>query len=566
LITPFKSYSSFRAFNAGFLTLAFGIPASLLYFRHGLGPIARSYAQAYWRSGWEAGLLLAFALPAMWIVFWSDLLEHFYYAKFRRHRRRRSPNLDRFTQALALFSMLLVLYVVPFLHLYSPGWMQFVMTAGPYVFSVLGYFSFFSSDIVRESVPSLTSYHFPKSHFDVPTLAPSNNHLRDEIAECQEHLRTGPGSRVTLMFLSGGGAKTAWRGLEGFFHNMSRLLSNVAPQRITLHDRTTAALSFALAESLDHVKSTAPHRPPVLATTDCEFPDVRRAVIANFEQSHGLVVHEAPISDLIWDAEPRTRLTEKLFTFLADRQPDIVLLSHVLYWSGTVLDLAEITRRLRELERPPVLIIDGAQALGNVNVGAELFDAADYYACCAHKWLLVPHTLGILVRHEKNLAERHGLRQFRQHPRPYSSYVSGKQTLGCTINLESYFGLNAMLQDELLSTGINRIAEHNQKLCEMFLESVLPVAARVPGAPPRCSFASLSFGNQSEAVFRTLERRNITCNLLKSHYNGAVQKLIRFGFHYFHSENDALKLAAALEEEWSELRAQTSLSSFAAAR
>ncbi len=157
--------------------------------------------------------------------------------------------------------------------------------------------------------------------------------------------------------------------------------------------------------------------------------------------------------------------------------------------------------------------------------------------------------MGILIRHQKGLEKRHGFDTFLPLPRPFSSCDLLPDTMGCSVNFEPYFALNAMLQQELFNVKMSNVVEHNNKLCSRFLEDLVPLGAGIIGSAPRGSIATVSFGASTELLHRELERHEIKCHLLNRRYGSAIRKVIRFGFHYFHSEYDVFKLSNTIEEE-----------------
>lgn len=66
----------------------------------------------------------------------------------------------------------------------------------------------------------------------------------------------------------------------------------------------------------------------------------------------------------------------------------VVVMSHVSYQTGWELPVADIAGLVRQ--HPACrLLVDGAQALGNIVVDPEQI-GADYYVFCGHKWMMAP--------------------------------------------------------------------------------------------------------------------------------------------------------------------------------
>ena len=80
-------------------------------------------------------------------------------------------------------------------------------------------------------------------------------------------------------------------------------------------------------------------------------------------------------------------LTEQIRSMLNPRTR-LVVMSHVSYltgWSLPVADVGELVDAWPDCR----LLVDGAQALGNIVVNPEAV-GADYYVFCGHKWMMAP--------------------------------------------------------------------------------------------------------------------------------------------------------------------------------
>jgi L-cysteine/cystine lyase len=126
-----------------------------------------------------------------------------------------------------------------------------------------------------------------------------------------------------------------------------------------------------------------------VVTTDQEHPGLTTP-LAVLRRRHGVVVREAAVGD-------GSDAVAAVEAELSDRTR-VVALSHVLWTTGAVLPVAELTRAAHDVGA--LLLVDGAQSLGAVplNVG-ELGTA--FYAVPGQKWLCGPSGTGALhVRQE----------------------------------------------------------------------------------------------------------------------------------------------------------------------
>jgi L-cysteine/cystine lyase len=146
------------------------------------------------------------------------------------------------------------------------------------------------------------------------------------------------------------------------------------PDNLALTQNTTHGMNLGAA-SIDWREGDA----VISATT--EHPGCL-APLHNLQRRFGVEVNliVPPVTAEKVEAKvgPRTRL---------------VALSHVDWKSGEVLPLEEICTLARE--RGVLSLVDGAQSVGAIPVGAEAI-GADMYAFTGHKWVLGPEGMGAL--------------------------------------------------------------------------------------------------------------------------------------------------------------------------
>ena len=120
-----------------------------------------------------------------------------------------------------------------------------------------------------------------------------------------------------------------------------------------------------------------------IVTTDLEHPGVS-VPVGVVARRFGLRVLHIPADEAMGDLEdavgrrsgPRTRM---------------VVLSHVAYGTGAVLDVAGAARAASR--HGALMVVDGAQSVGAIPVDAPVL-GAHVYAFPAHKWLCGPEGLG----------------------------------------------------------------------------------------------------------------------------------------------------------------------------
>ena len=133
-----------------------------------------------------------------------------------------------------------------------------------------------------------------------------------------------------------------------------------------------------------------------LVLTDAEYPalvELSRLLARRF----GVVPVTVPVLEQAEHAVDR-------IAFALTPRTRVLLLSHVLWTSGEVLDLAAIAALLEARSPRPLLFIDGAQGPGNLLVRpAE--DGVDAYAFPGHKALCGPDGIGGLWVSDRVVAD-----------------------------------------------------------------------------------------------------------------------------------------------------------------
>jgi len=166
-----------------------------------------------------------------------------------------------------------------------------------------------------------------------------------------------------------------------------------------------------------------------------------------------------------------------VFTACLSERTRIVGCAHVSNALGTVLPVAEITRRAHQ--RGALVLIDGAQAVPHQRVDLQALDC-DFYAFSSHK-MYGPTGIGVLVGRESLLEAmppwQGGGDMILTVSFEKTTYNSlpFKFEAG-TPNISGAVGLGAAI-DYIESIGIDNIHAHEQRLLALATEKLL----RVPG-------------------------------------------------------------------------------------
>ncbi len=138
---------------------------------------------------------------------------------------------------------------------------------------------------------------------------------------------------------------------------------------------------------------------------DCEHPGVV-AGCRELARRQGLELAVLPVQQLCLET-PAAELDGAVLASL-ERQltanTRLVVLSHLLWNTGSVMPIAAVAERLAAHPRRPWLLVDAAQSLGSLPV-AEAAAAADIYAFTGHKWCCGPEGLGGVALSERVLEQ-----------------------------------------------------------------------------------------------------------------------------------------------------------------
>jgi len=315
-----------------------------------------------------------------------------------------------------------------------------------------------------------------------------------------------------------------------------------------LHERTTSCLSFALEEVIRNRKRQG-LSPLRLLTTDIEYPGVLGELLPELERQDAIeLLPPIRMKQLIFSGATKERMQAAMRAACKDCKPDVILISHVYYACGYVLDV-ELLIKSFEDNTKPIMIVDGAQSLGNIEVAPRLLEQVEYYASGVHKWLLVPRPLGILVRNGDLLRTKHGYETFEMPNRPDSAFPVTNSPFSVTISYDPYFGLGSVLRDEFQVIKMDIIAKHNRRLADMFRNEMMSFGYRSIGDESHSAIVSVAFGAATEALHRSLQVQGIKCKFLRLESEADPILIIRFCFHFYHGKDDLFRLLDKIEAE-----------------
>jgi L-cysteine/cystine lyase len=175
-------------------------------------------------------------------------------------------------------------------------------------------------------------------------------------------------------------------------------LCGVAPHRIALTENVTSGCVLPLWG--------LPWRAgDEILLSDCEHPGVV-AACRELARREGCTLATLPMLSLCCRT-PADRLESAVLDTVEQAltpSTRLVVLSHLLWNTGSVMPIASVAGRLLDHPSQPWLLVDAAQSVGSLPV-AEAAAAADIFAFTGHKWCCGPEGLGGVALSERVLEQ-----------------------------------------------------------------------------------------------------------------------------------------------------------------
>lgn len=382
----------------------------------------------------------------------------------------------------------------------------------------------------RQTIPALKN----KAYFNYGGQGPMGIDVLQTIQSAHEIIQTrGPF----------GGAVNKWMQTEG--EKTRRVLADdlgVASATIALTEDVTVGCNIALW-------GMPWHRGDHILLSDCEHPGIFAAVY-ELQRRYGLEVSVFPHLNQLNAANPIDTIENHL-------RPTTRLLavSHILWNTGQVMPLAEISQLCHERPRPVRLLSDAAQSVGMLPLNlAET--GVDFYAFTGHKWYCGPAGLGGLYVSPEAMTE---LAPTFIGWRGITVDKQGQPT-GWAVDARRY---EVATSNVALCSGLRRaIAKHNEwgtteeryfRICQLSsylwgkLNSLRSVQCLLKSPPESglVSFQIFQAGEYSPALHQKLvvhlESQQFYLRTLLS------PSCVRACTHYFTTESEIDRLIDAIE-------------------
>lgn len=502
------------------------------------------YAFWYWVSNWW---LLIFFLLFYLSIFYLNGLQGWYSKLFpilKPSPRDQALKLKlRLISKLIIYSLFIITIIgVPILHLSIPRWLRIFAIILPIIISIIPYWLKFISNTDIKYFRRKGQFQYQNYlAFNTASMSLASFEVNEELTRYKDIIGIHPRSAGAIEFMENGDVSSYWRGFKAFFQELGQILG-VDETHFTLHETTTKAIIKAIKVVKEECSS------PVILSDDLEYKSV--ALHLDDLKKEGNAVQLLNFRDRIFEKSLSTlqikeEILEEYQSIIDNKKTPIVILSHVFSETGTVLPITDIARAIRKHSPKAFLIIDGAQAVGNISVNKEIFNLVDFYATSGHKWLMGNTSMGILISNINRMRD-HNIKPQKvidaSFPYSHFEYENKLDDRGESTNLDCLISLNTMLQ-EFYGEQLSEISKHNKILAKLFESLVSSLGIKIITNPIDSGIVLIKLPEYVNTLsFREkLERYKIVTEVIGDKY-------LRLAFHYFMSSSEVYQLVNVFQE------------------
>lgn len=367
------------------------------------------------------------------------------------------------------------------------------------------------------------------------TTFPKPRQVYEAVLDCMENYGANPGRAGHKL------AMRAGREIYECRENIAKLLNVTNPMSIIFTHNATDSLNLAIkgvVNSGDHIITTSvEHNSVIRPIKALEKKGVENTIVKCDE--YGQLNPE----DIKKAIKPNTKL---------------IVTTHASNVCGTIIDIESVGNIAKE--NNILYLVDASQTLGVYDVDVQKLNV-DMIAAPGHKCLLGPQGTGILYIRDGinvNILKEGGTGSnseelFQPNMMP-DRYESG------THNTPGIAGLNAGVKF-VLETGIDKIREHEEQLCEYMLNKLKEVPnIKIYGpidSKKRAAVISINIGDIDSGeltfilddMYDIETRSGIHCSPLAHETLGTLrQGTVRFSLGYFNTKEEIEKTIEALKE------------------
>ena len=298
-------------------------------------------------------------------------------------------------------------------------------------------------------------------YFDYGCFGPMDKDVQDAVLHwirCQN--THGPRARTPLSYFFEGSSNSTlanWPGIEPALQYFGEALNVSAESILTTQNTTTALLN-----SVELLTSVRGHKNVVISCS--EHPVVRDSLKRLSKRGELNVVE-------ISSRTPDDLFDYKLFSDELKKldlaEPPIIVISHVLWDTGEVIDLRKALARLNDCS----VVADGAHAFGQISLASVPWNIVDCYCTCGHKWVRGPISLGLLLINDDELRDRY-LDAFDVSflTYPHGARIDSERFFA-SVPIEKFVGTALAIRNMNL-LGIDSIRKKTLKLRELLVSRV----------------------------------------------------------------------------------------------
>ena len=367
------------------------------------------------------------------------------------------------------------------------------------------------------------------------TTFPKPEAVYNAMMDCMKNYCANPGRAGHKL------AMKAAREIYDTRENIAKLFNIDNPMNIVFTNNATDSLNLAIKGVVnkgDHIITTSmEHNSVIRPIKALEKVGVENTIVQCDDQGF------LNIDDLEKAIKPNTKL---------------IVTTHASNVCGTIVDIKAVGEIAKE--HNVLYLVDASQTLGLYDIDVNELNV-DMIAAPGHKCLLGPQGTGMLyVRDNLNInILKEGGTGSNSEDLFQPNMVPDKYESG-THNTPGIAGLNAGVKF-ILETGINKIREHEERLCEYMLQKLITVPnIKIYGpmdSKKRAAVISVNIGNLDSGeitfilddMYDIATRSGIHCSPLSHETLGTLQQgTVRFSLGYFNTKEEIDKAVEALIE------------------